>query len=59
MAVGGVSGANTMMADMMRVLMQGMQQQTQLAKEAVAVDVQNDIIADKMDLAQQIIDAYA
>lgn len=58
MSVGGVGGAGDMAA-LMQVLMQGMQQQTDLCKNMIAVSVENTIIADKMSLAQQIIDVYA
>lgn len=59
MGVGGVSGANDNMMMLMQILMQGMQEQTDLSKKMIAVGVENTIIGDKMSLAQQIIDVYA
>ncbi len=59
MSVTGVSGANQMMADLMRVLMQGMQEQMDMSQQMIAVGVENSIIADKMEIAQSIIDVYA
>lgn len=55
----GVSGANDMMASLIGILMQGMQQQTNMSQKAIAVGVENSIVADKMALAQNIIDVYA
>lgn len=55
----GISGINSHMADMMRVLMQGVQESSDLAKASVAVGVENKIATDKMAIAQSIIDAYA
>ncbi len=55
----GISGINSHMGDMMRILMQGVQETTDLAQASVAVGVENKIAADKMAIAQSIIDAYA
>lgn len=55
----GVNGANRMMADLMRILLQGMQEQTDMAQQLVAVGVENQVAYDKMALAQNIIDVYA
>ncbi|MCC8181236.1 MAG: hypothetical protein LIP23_10055 [Planctomycetes bacterium] len=57
--VSGVNGANSMMADLMRVLMQGMQEQMDLSKQMLAVGLDTSFQADKMALAQNIIDVYA
>lgn len=59
MSVGGVSGANDMMMQMMQILMQGMQEQMDMTQKMLAVGVENGIIADKMAIAQNIIDVYA
>lgn len=55
----GVSGANAIMADLMGILMQGMRNQADMSQKAIAVGVENSIIADKMAIAQNIIDVYA
>ena len=55
----GINGANDHMAMLMQVLMQGMQKQMQMSKDMVSVSIQNDIAADKMATAQNIIDVYA
>ncbi len=59
MGVSGVSGANSMMADMMQILLQGFNEQMDMSKQMIAVGVENEIISDKMATAQQIIDTYA
>lgn len=59
MGVGGINASNQMMMQMMQILMQGMQKQTDLATQMIAVSVENTMIADKMSIAQQIIDVYA
>ena len=59
MSVSGIGGSNDMMMQMMQVLMKGMQESADLSKAMIAVSVENTIIADKMSIAQQIIDVYA
>jgi hypothetical protein len=59
MSVGGVSGANDMMMQLMQILMQGMQEQMDMSQKVLAMGVENGIIADKMAVAQNIIDVYA
>lgn len=59
MGVTGLRGSNDMMAQMMQTLMQGMQKSADLSKNMIAIGVENTIIADKMSIAQQIIDVYA
>ncbi len=59
MGIEAMRGANAMMADMMKLLMAGMQEQMDLSKDMIAVGVENQIIGDKMAIAQQIIDVYA
>ena len=59
MGVSGIRGSNDMMMSMMQTLMQGMQKSADLSKSMIAVGVENTIIADKMSIAQQIIDVYA
>ena len=59
MSVGGVSGANDMMADMVRILMQGMQEQMDLSKKMLAMGVEMSVASEKMSIAQGIIDVYA
>lgn len=59
MGVGGVGAANDMMMQMMQVLMQGLQQNTDLAQKMVAMNVENSAVGEKMAIAQQIIDVYA
>ena len=55
----GVTGANQMMADLMRILMQGMQEQVDLSKKMLQMSVEMSASADKMAIAQNIIDVYA
>lgn len=55
----GLSGVNSDMAALMQILMQGMTKQADMAQAMVAANVENQIIADKMAIAQQIIDVYA
>lgn len=55
----GISGANSHMADLMRILMQGVKDTSDLTMASVSVGVENKIAADKMAIAQGIIDAYA
>ncbi|MCD8352466.1 MAG: hypothetical protein LUC93_17825 [Planctomycetaceae bacterium] len=59
MGVGGISGANDAMMQMMQILMQGMAEQTELCENMVAVSIENSMIGQKMATAQQIIDVYA
>ncbi|MCC8191355.1 MAG: hypothetical protein LIP77_12105 [Planctomycetes bacterium] len=59
MAVGGVTGANGMMLQMMQLLLQGMEEQSDLAMKMVAAGVETGISTGKMALAQNIIDVYA
>lgn len=59
MSVSGIGGSNDMMMQMMQVLMKGMQESADLSKNMIAIGVENTIIADKMSIAQQIIDVYA
>lgn len=59
MGVSGIRGSNDMMMQMMQTLMQGMQKSTDLSKAMISIGVENTIIADKMSIAQQIIDVYA
>lgn len=59
MGVGGVSSANDSMMQLMQILMQGMQAQTGLCEDMVALTVENSSVATKMATAQQIIDVYA
>ncbi len=59
MAVSGVGGANDMMAQMMQMLLQGMQEQMEMSQKMLAVGIENGLIADKMATAQGIIDVYA
>lgn len=55
----GISGINSNMAGLMQILMQGVKQSSDLAMASVAVGVENQVAADKMAIAQSIIDAYA
>lgn len=55
----GISGANSHMAGLMQILMQGAQESSDKAMAMVAVNVQNQVAADKMAIAQSIIDTYA
>lgn len=59
MSVGGVGGANDLAMQMMQVLLQGMQEQMALSQKAIAMNVENGIAAEKMAIAQNIIDVYA
>lgn len=59
MGVSGVSGANDMMLQMMQLLMQGMNEQLELNKDMIALGVESGFAAEKMALAQGIIDVYA
>lgn len=59
MSVSGVDGANTMMVEMMRILMQGMQEQMAMSQKMLAVGVEMSLADDQMALAQHIIDVYA
>lgn len=59
MSVGGVSGANDPMMMLMQTLMKGVQAQSDLCMDMVAVGLENTIIGEKMATAQQIIDVYA
>ncbi len=55
----GVSGANDMMAQMMQILLQGMQEQMNMSKQMIAAGVEMSASADQMAIAQNIIDVYA
>ncbi len=57
--VGGGSGGGQMMGVMLELLQKGMEQQTEMAEKLIAVSLENSISADKMNLAQNIIDVYA
>ncbi len=59
MGVTGLRASNDGMVQLMQTLMQGMQKSTDLSKSMIAIGVENTIIADKMSIAQQIIDVYA
>lgn len=59
MSAGGVGGANDMMVQLMQILMQGMQEQMAMSQKMIAVGVENGLAADKMSIAQSIIDVYA
>jgi hypothetical protein len=55
----GISGANSQMAELMQILMQGLKDAGGASMAAVTVNVENSVAADKMTIAQSIIDAYA
>ena len=55
----GISGINSNMAQLMQVLLKGVEESTDLAMASVAVSVENKVAADKMAIAQSIIDTYA
>lgn len=55
----GVSAANSMMADMMQLLLQGMREQMELSKQMIATGVEINLSVEKMATAQNIIDVYA
>ncbi len=55
----GISGANSNMANLMQILMQGVKESNDLTMANVAAGVENKMAADKMAIAQSIIDAYA
>lgn len=59
MATSGVTGANDMSAQLLQILMKGMQEQTDMSKKMMAMGVENQIAGQKMATAQSIIDAYA
>ncbi len=59
MGVAGLRSSYDTMTSLMQTLMQGMQKSTDLSKSMIAVGVENTIVADKMSIAQQIIDVYA
>lgn len=54
-----LNASNNNMMSMMQSLMKGMQQSSQLQTDMVAVNLENSISAEKMDMAQHIIDVYA
>lgn len=54
-----LNASNSMMSGLMQTLMKGMQQSTELATDIVAVNLENSIAGEKVELAQQIIDVYA
>lgn len=55
----GISGANTHMAELMQILLQGVKESSDRSMAMVRVGVENQVSADKMAIAQSIIDAYA
>ncbi len=59
MGISGLRASYDGMAQMMQILMQGMQETTDLTKGMIAMNVENSIIGEKMAIAQQIIDVYA
>ncbi|MCL2000080.1 MAG: hypothetical protein FWG74_01480 [Planctomycetes bacterium] len=59
MAISGVGGANDIMLQLMHVLLRGMQEQMAMSQKMIAVGVEDRLAADKMALAQSIIDVYA
>ena len=59
MGVAGLRSSYDTMTSLMQTLMQGMQKSADLSKNMIAVGVENTIVADKMSIAQQIIDVYA
>ncbi len=59
MGVAGLRSSYDTMTSLMQTLMQGMQKSADLSKSMIAVGVENTIVADKMSIAQQIIDVYA
>ena len=59
MGIGGLNAANDMMMQMMQVLMQGMQESTEMSQKMVALSIENSAVGEKMAIAQNIIDVYA
>ncbi len=59
MGASGIRGSNDTMVQMMQTLMQGMRKSADLSKSMIAIGVENTIVADKMSIAQEIIDVYA
>ena len=55
----GISGVNSNMAQLMQVLLKGVEESTDLAMASVAISVESKVAADKMAIAQSIIDTYA
>ena len=55
----GISGVNNNLAALMQILLQGAEKSTDMAMAAVAVSVENMAAAQKMAIAQSIIDTYA
>ena len=55
----GISGINSNMAQLMQVLLKGVEESTDLAMASIAVGVECKVAADKMAIAQNIIDTYA
>ncbi|MDR1612462.1 MAG: hypothetical protein LBT97_06710 [Planctomycetota bacterium] len=55
----GIGGANSQMAELMRILTQGLKEAGDASMAAVAANVEDGIAAEKMAIAQSIIDAYA
>lgn len=59
MGVSGINASNDMMMAMMKMLMQSMQQTSEMATDMIAVGVENSMAGQKMATAQNIIDVYA
>ncbi len=59
MGMTGIRGSNESMAQLMQILMQGMQKSTDLSKNMIAINIENGLIGEKMAIAQEIIDVYA
>ena len=59
MGISGLNAANQNMAMMVQILLSSMKMQTELAQKVIAVDLENQFAAEKMDTAQHIIDVYA
>lgn len=59
MGISLLNAQHDMMRNLMQTMMKGMQQSSELATDMVALNVENSIAGEKMQLAQQIIDVYA
>lgn len=59
MQISAFNAANQNMMLIMQVLQSAQTAQTDLAQDAISVNVQNAAAAQKMEIAGQIIDAYA
>ena len=56
----GLSGIHSNMANMMQILLQGIaKQSSELAMASVAASVEMQVAAEKMAIAESIIDTYA